>query len=523
MKLYLRSTINSLLFLLIILSFLFTTTKTFASSFTITNFTMDHVTRTYSFDYSGYVGGDISTESVNFGDIAAGSYAWQLNHEPANCTGGSTGFGTCSGTANYSFGTFSCTNPVWIGIYGYHTNPENYVTGLTNPDPSCFSPTEDINLNVPLLKQTDSIWGGQEYDSANKWSPNPTISAWGCALTSTAMVFNYHGIEKLPDGTTLDPGSLNTWLKKQKDGYVGKGLVNWLALSRLSKLAINTNNITTFDALEFKKKISSDKTLVKADLKNQIPDILGEPGHFIVARGIENDIITINDPAYNRNLLTEGYNNTFNSINKFSPSFTDLSYIMLTIDPNIDIALKDSNGTEVGESFIEEPISSFYDNTETNGDPLKIVYFEKPPADNYEIFLSSQIDTDYQLGIYLYDIDGEVFTKIKKGNLLENENSIIPIIFNPQINFYPKKISFGKMRSHLNKSYREGKISNYSVFETLSTYFNQAFDYKKQKREDLSLESLKMFENVLYEMKEYILDDAFNTLFYDVNYLATHL
>ncbi|OGM08270.1 hypothetical protein A2159_02235 [Candidatus Woesebacteria bacterium RBG_13_34_9] len=394
------------------------------------------------------------------------------------------------------------------GLYAYGLTPFNQ---------------PPISLDVPLFKQTSEPWGSQVYDSANKWFPsNPNISAWGCALTSAAMVFRYHGINKLPDGTTLDPGTLNTWLKKQKDGYVGKGLLNWLALSRLSKQAISTNNITAFDALEFKKKISSDKNLVKEDIMNQIPDILGEPGHFIVAKGIENDIITINDPAYDKNLLTQ-YGNTFLSINKFTPSNTDLSYIMLTINPNIDITLKDGNRVEVGNSFIEEPITNPDNIGETNGPPLKIVYLEKPTADDYEIVLNSPTETEYNVGIYLYDINGEVFTKTKKGSLQADEDSIIPITFDPQVNLYPKKISFGKMGSDLDKSFREGQILIPTVYEALNTYFNQAFDLRREKRDDLALEKLISFENFLYESKDTILEDAFNTLIYDVNYLETHL
>src|ERR1700722_603606 len=94
------------------------------------------------------------------------------------------------------------------------------------------------DLSVPLIKQTSTPWQSQEYDSAHIWNPsNPTINAWGCAMTSAAMIFRYYGINELPDGTPLDPGTLNKWLENQPDGYVETGWVNWIALSRLSKLA----------------------------------------------------------------------------------------------------------------------------------------------------------------------------------------------------------------------------------------------------------------------------------------------
>ena len=100
------------------------------------------------------------------------------------------------------------------------------------------------DLNVPPLKQISDPWQNQVYDSANLWSPlNPTINRWGCALTSAAMVFQYHGLTKLPDNTTLDPGTVNAWLKTQLDGYVGNGYVNWLALSRLFSILVYPSDI----------------------------------------------------------------------------------------------------------------------------------------------------------------------------------------------------------------------------------------------------------------------------------------
>jgi hypothetical protein len=67
------------------------------------------------------------------------------------------------------------------------------------------------------------------------------------------MVFKYNGVKKLPNGKELNPDTLNNWLITQKDGYIGNGMVNWLALSRLSKQAISINNITEFDALEYNR------------------------------------------------------------------------------------------------------------------------------------------------------------------------------------------------------------------------------------------------------------------------------
>jgi len=141
------------------------------------------------------------------------------------------------------------------------------------------------DLGVPLLKQTDPLWGTQVYNSANLWAPGSSgISSWGCALTSAAMVFQYHKITKLPDNSNLDPGSLNTWLKNHPDGYIRNGLVNWLALSRLSKLAKAENSDFTYDVLEY-KRAGGDQNQLKTDLGNNIPDILEEPRAFYCRKG----------------------------------------------------------------------------------------------------------------------------------------------------------------------------------------------------------------------------------------------
>ncbi len=128
--------------------------------------------------------------------------------------------------------------------------------------------TAGVVLNVPLLKQNDPAWGSMEYDTASLWNPaNPSISAWGCALTSAAMVFKYYGYEKLPDGSALNPGTLNNWLKAN-NGYTRIGEVNWIALSTLSRLAKNKNEIEDFNALKMEIKKGNQHEILTENLNN---------------------------------------------------------------------------------------------------------------------------------------------------------------------------------------------------------------------------------------------------------------
>lgn len=290
---------------------------------------------------------------------------------------------------------------------------------------------EDNALAVPLLKQTSNPWQSQTYDTANVWNPiDPTINAWGCALTSAAMVLKFHGINKMLDGVTdLDPGTLNTWLNTQEDGYIGNGLVNWLAISRFSKLARGINGVVTYDALEYNRIEGADTTQLGEDLNNNIPDILEEPGHFIVAKGITQTSFSINDPFYNDRPTLASYSGTFLSLGRFVPSLTDLSYIMIVLDTNIQGSLEDATNNPIGTSFIQNPIINPLNPSSSSSPAKRIIYLPKPETGLYDLTLSSTTNTPYTAKIFLYDEDGNVVLSTPSGILSNNNTDTITIDF----------------------------------------------------------------------------------------------
>lgn len=270
---------------------------------------------------------------------------------------------------------------------------------------------ESNDLNVPFLKQTAEPWQSNVYDAATLWSPlNPTINRWGCALTSATMVLQYYGITKMPDNNALNPGSVNTWLNSQPDGYIRNGLINWLALSRLSKLAKSSglNAGFAYDALEYRRYNGYNPSQLTTDIQNNQPDILEEPGHFIVAKGINGSTFNINDPFYNRLTLNDGYSNSFTSISHYTPSNTDLSYIMLVSDQDVQVSLRDSSGNVVGEQFTQQPVSNPLDILQSSGNPVKITYLRKPSSGSYHVDVSHSQGKAYILTNYLYDQNGSV-------------------------------------------------------------------------------------------------------------------
>ena len=327
-------------------------------------------------------------------------------------------------------------------------------------------------LAVPSLKQTNSLWATNLYDSANQWTPGLTnIGTWGCALTSAAMVLQYNQITKLPNDQDLTPGTLNDWLKSVPDGYVRNGLVNWLAISRMTKLAKINNLGFTHDALEYNRVGYQDDTMLSNLLTNNIPPILEEPGHFIVATGTDsaNATFFINDPFYSRTTLADSYNKNYLSMGTYTPVNSDLSYAMFVVDPNVTISVTNSTGNSVGESFIQNPIASDpLGIINTNG-AVKIFYLPKPSSGNYTLHLSSSNSTAYSLDQYLYDVNGNVSKSTDTGNLTNGPKDTYRIVFNKNniSNSKSSKVTFDYIKQEINQDHQQKKIKSFVTFRAL--------------------------------------------------------
>lgn len=376
----------------------------------------------------------------------------------------------------------------------------------------------DTILNVPVLKQTDSAWGSQLYDSANLWASlgHQGLTQWGCALTSAAMVFNYHGITKLPDGTALNPGTLNTWLKTQKDGYVDAGLVNWLALSRLSKLAKAKNPNFAYDALEY-IRTGFNATQLTADLKNNIPDILEQPGHFIVAKATNGNTFGINDPFYARTLLSE-YGNSAISMGKFTPSNTDLSYIMLTAPEGINITVSQGLGNHVGTAFTQQPLDED-GGTLKSGKPINFYYVEKPGNGSYSVRLSGNTTSQYSLQSYIYNKDGNVTATTHKGILGSTSSDTLTI---SGLTIKPD-YTFDTLIADLDLLYAQKKITSLAVYSALKIKAQQA----KAAAGDKKALAKSFLQSFIIELdtnkKRTVLEDAWQILSPEVLFLKNSL
>ena len=261
-------------------------------------------------------------------------------------------------------------------------------------------------LKVPLFKQSDSSWKNHEYDHAQTWSKKYTIRRWGCALTSAAMILNYHGIDQLPNGRTLDPAKLNAWLKNQPDGYIGQGLLNWIAITRLTKLM---NSQLETPTLEYSWSKGSIISVIKKIDQDQ-PVVLQLPGHFLVAAGYTPDKtdLHIKDPAYSYNLFSR-HQTEMLSMRSFTPSQTDLSYLLLVHEPEIEVTLIDQSEQiplelNIYTEYIQDPESDLDEKTKV----MVIQSLAKPIIGKYRIEINNRSGLDKLVEIYSYDIEGEV-------------------------------------------------------------------------------------------------------------------
>lgn len=265
----------------------------------------------------------------------------------------------------------------------------------------------DIKLAVPYFSQLDDQWRTDEYDTARNWSSSPTIGRWGCLTTSMAMIMNYHGLTHLPDGQLLTPASLNNWLKSQVDGYVGEGAFNWIAASRLSRLISERYGTPK---LEYLAHQGAELTTAIQEIMAGKPSVLQIEGHFLVATGLQKNApeaavadIYINDPAYDYQKLSQ-HQQPLLSTRTLQPSHTDLSYLLLTHSPNLQVKVTDAQGLLIpGWQTINDQLSDQLDGSGEVQPPLVIEQLAKPSDGDYYIQVWQPDFGSFELGILAYD------------------------------------------------------------------------------------------------------------------------
>lgn len=301
----------------------------------------------------------------------------------------------------------------------YYDNIEIQNLGvLATPTPTPLptatpTPTPEV-ADFPYLRQINSPWSSALYDHLANVLENPSIARYGCALVSVTMLLQYYGFEQLPDGSPLNPATLNVWLGYQDDGYLGLGLLNWLAISRLTREL--QSRFPDSPKLEF-RAFSGSMEEISAELTTLLatePVILQQPGHFFVARGIKSLsplLLSIVDPFYYRFELADL--SQIESLRIFHPSQTDLSAILITVPKDWQLlSFRDEAGQDLDYKELKDSIfPSAGTEGETPAANLRVFLLSKPAEGNYQLAFSYQ-DDRYEnftnATIYAYDETGNV-------------------------------------------------------------------------------------------------------------------
>ncbi len=326
----------------------------------------------------------------------------------------------------------------------------------------------DFSLSVPQFKQHDERWKDFEYDQASSWSEQVSVQRWGCALTSLAMVFNYHQLNSFPQSLFqfpqqvclktampfgndcwLTPASLNYWLQHQADGYVGRGALNWIAATRLAKILSEASG-NNLPKLEYQRFTGTQLEPIIDVLQQHRPAILQLPGHFLVAAGFTNqqDDLLIKDPAYIFTKLSQHEEPLLSTID-LVPSQTDLSYLMLVYADNLVVDIWQLGPDQTLEPventvLVQDSLLDFVEQTELFSAKVKQL-LPKPQSGNYFFTvrlkeapvenptnLASQIA---QLQIFSYDQQAE----------FKQFNSFAPVKTEPNLDHSQPafKLSYG--------------------------------------------------------------------------------
>jgi len=279
-------------------------------------------------------------------------------------------------------------------------------------------PAGSVASHLTHWFQTDARWASAEYDQAHDWAAkyqeSDQFDRWGCLVTSLAMILHFHSLTTLPDGRLLQPGTLNDWLKEQPDGFLGEGLVNWLAITRLSWQI--SQQLGT-PKLEFRAETNSPMKAAQSALARQEPVILQLPGHFLVGTDLihNSQDIFLADPFFGQRRLDQHPLQPLISTRLLTPSQTDLSYLLIVHPPEVTVELFES--TQTTQPISPLPMITVADDifppdseSPTGRQPplpnqaqLLQSYLPKPTSGQYQLKLSSQTPASYPISVYAYD------------------------------------------------------------------------------------------------------------------------
>lgn len=415
-------------------------------------------------------------------------------------------------------------------------------------------------LNIPYFSQNEPspFWGPSEYDHAYSLGAtgmSGSMNWWGCAVTSVAMMLNFHDIKQFVDGSVIDPGSLNQWLKKNGGfvkGYDEKG--EWYSSLDWSRIGTLTEQISTRSGtpkLEWKRLAATDENL-NTELSNKRPPIIQvkntlTTSHFVVAKGIKDDNYSINDPEWNYPDLTN-FNKNFYQIDSFKPSNTNLSYLVIVVNPEVEILVTDPlnrktgkhiiNGTtqsynEIPEAFYgyEEPISNPGDGEDPKsfGTGVNSFILPTPTNGDYTIVLSGNKEKFYTINISTTEKDGAHLLNTFQGTTAPKDDDVSIVNYSQDMQSdVEKSVTFESLKSDLRELFNLGLIDNKRIYNSLLVKVKlakKASDMKIQPLgKKLAIASLKVFLFKLNTQRgKHVKEEAYQILSNDASLILKNL
>ncbi len=411
---------------------------------------------------------------------------------------------------------------------------------------------EYSSLPVPYLSQTNPIWGKDEYDHSQSLGFNPyTFDRWGCAVTSATMILNYYGFNHLPDSSPLTPGSLNQWLNNSQGYDYGIGsdgnysYLNFAKIASLTHLLSSQNSsLPDLEWIPNFGKNPNNDTLIDKDISAAQPDIIRvtnaqTSSHFVVTTGKTASSYSINDPYWKYSDLTS-FNNTYDAIEQFVPSHTNLSYITLVINPSVQILLN-HNQQNNGKIYKNGQFSSYNDNpqilyqyeppinnTDTSGKSMSLgtgvnsLLVPKPENGMYTIMLSSPKTVIYTLNLDTFQTEGSSKSSKIIGILTPNSPQTLVLNFNSDSpTTISATVTIDSTISDIKSLYSLKKINLIQKSELLAI-LQDAKAMQKSKFNIGYLTELKFTLKLLNTQKKNMTNEAFNILYYDLTTLTTN-
>eukprot|EP01089_Gocevia_fonbrunei_P013081 TRINITY_DN324_c0_g1_i1.p1 TRINITY_DN324_c0_g1~~TRINITY_DN324_c0_g1_i1.p1 ORF type:complete len:202 (+),score=41.30 TRINITY_DN324_c0_g1_i1:85-690(+) len=150
-----------------------------------------------------------------------------------------------------------------------------------------------IPRRYPLYKQCDPRWG-KHWMGANT-SSSDTVCAQGCAMSSLSMALGGRGY-LLPEHQTIDPGTLNQWLRTHNGYECVDGDCDNLVLDAANRIEAGIKFISEKE----KPSLETVKEWIKIGNPIAIAHVRNRT-HFVLLTGYydsNNSTLDVNDPYY---------------------------------------------------------------------------------------------------------------------------------------------------------------------------------------------------------------------------------